>query len=193
MTVHRMDVDSIETSNAYQGYFEAAFPELTPEERFTKEVVGLAIAAYERTVLANKAPFQEWLRGNTSAMTEKEKEGALIFFTKGECATCHTGPALNTMDFYALGMKDLDGPGVYGTGTDKTENLGRGGFTQKPEDMYKFKVPQLYNLRDSPFYGHGGSFTSLREVVEYKNEAVKENANVPDGQLAAEIQSSWID
>ncbi len=63
-------------------------------------------------------------------------------------------------------------------------NFGRGGFTQRPEDMFKFKVPQLYNLMNSPFYGHGGNFNSVREVIEYKNNAVAQNPNVPNGQLS---------
>src|SRR5690606_33421393 len=42
----------------------------------------------------------------------------------------------------------------------------------------KFKVPQLYNLKDVGFYFHGASKNSLREVVEYFNEAVPENSLV---------------
>lgn len=39
----------------------------------------LAIAAYERTILSNKAPFQTWLRGEQNAMTLNELRGALFF------------------------------------------------------------------------------------------------------------------
>ena len=63
-------------------------------------------------------------------------------------------------------------------------NLGRGSFTGDAEDDYKFKTPQLYNLKDSPFFGHGGTFNSVRAVVEYKNLATASNADVPSGQLA---------
>lgn len=50
--------------------------------------------------------------------------------------------------------------------------------------MFRFKVPQLYNLKDSPFYGHGSSMRSIREVIEYKNRGIKENDNVPDEALS---------
>jgi len=56
-------------------------------------------------------------------------------------------------------------------------------FTKNEADNYKFKVPQLYNLADSPFYGHGASFTSLKDLVNYKNKAIKENVNVPSNKL----------
>jgi cytochrome c peroxidase len=53
--------------------------------------------------------------------------------------------------------------------------------------MYKFKVPQLYNLKDSPFYGHGGTLRSIREVITYKNEAVPQKTTVPAAQLAEDF------
>jgi cytochrome c peroxidase len=52
---------------------------------------------------------------------------------------------------------------------------GRGGLTGNQDDDYKFKVPQLYNLSDVGVLGHGGSFSSVREVVEYKNAAVPQS------------------
>ncbi len=189
LKVHRMDVDaSFCEETDYKAYFEKAFPGLGGDELYNRETAGLAIAAYERTVLANRAPFQKWLAGDRSAMFEREKRGAILFFGKAQCSNCHTGPALNEMAFYALAMPDLEGPGVYGTSPDKAENLGRGGFTKVEADNYKFKVPQLYNLKDSPFLGHGGTFRSVREVVEYKNAAIPANAAVPSSQLAAQFQ-----
>jgi cytochrome c peroxidase len=54
-------------------------------------------------------------------------------------------------------------------------------FTGRADDEYKFKTPQLYNLIDTPFYGHGGSFATVRDVVEYKNAGDPQNAVVPLG------------
>ena len=188
LTVHRMDIDEdFCNTTSYKEYFEKAFPNLSGADLYTKENAGLAIAAFERTMLANEAPFQKWLRGNRNAMFEDEKRGAILFFGKASCVSCHTGPALNEMAFYAIGMGDLDGEGIYGTAPDKSENLGRGGFTKNPADNFKFKVPQIYNLTDSPFYGHGGDFTSVKEVIEYKNQAIPRNSMVPASQLAEEF------
>ena len=120
-------------------------------------------------------------------MSEQEKSGALLFFGKANCVSCHTGPALNSMEFHALGLNDLNGNGVYGTFIEDNSHLGRGGFTGDPADNYKFKVPQLYNLKDSPFFGHGGSFTSVRDLIEYKNNGIAENSAVPAAQLAADF------
>jgi cytochrome c peroxidase len=119
-------------------------------------------------------------------MTTKQKEGAVLFFDKGECAGCHNGPSLANMEFHALGMADLvDCPDpVFKTTIDNVENFGRGGFTGNANQNYQFKVPQLYNLKDSPFYGHGSSFNSVLDVLIYKNKAVKENSRVPESALS---------
>lgn len=188
--VHRLSIDlsGIAQMEVYRTMFAAAFPNEPAETRINRINAGLAIAAYERTLLANRAPFQQWLRGSRTAMNAQQVRGATLFFGKAQCVSCHTGPALNAMAFYGLGMKNLDGPGTYGTDASKPEHKGRGGFTGKAEDMHKFKVPQLYNLVDSRFYGHGSSFRSVRDVIVYKNKAVPESADVPSTQLAAEFK-----
>lgn len=189
--VHRsgVDVSLIEDYPEYATLFEAAFPGVPLEVSVSREYAGLAIAAYERTVLANKAPFQRWLRGDWSAMTWREKQGAILFFGKANCVTCHNGPALAENDFHALGMSDLQGHTVVSVIDALTTASGRGGFTGVSADDYKFKVPQLYNIKDSPFYGHGASFHSVKAVVEYKNAAQSENPNVPEEQLSPRFKA----
>ena len=192
LKVHRFKVNMpFLESTGYKALFDQAFPDVLPAERYTRVNAGLAIAAYERTLLSNKAPFQQWLKGAKTALTEQEKRGAILFFDKADCASCHNGPALNAMEFYALGFADLNScpEEVFKAGLGNDAYLGRGSFTKNPNDNYKFKVPQLYNLKDSPFYGHGSSFRSLEEVVRYKNKAVSQNIDVPSNQLADEFQN----
>lgn len=184
LSVHRMGIDkAFCDENKYVKLFDNAFPEVDKSERYSITTAGLAIAAYERTLLANNTDFQNWLKGDTRAMNKNEKKGALLFFGKARCYECHSGPALNSENFYALGMNDLSGSGVHGI-TDEVTKKGRGGFTNNPTDNYKFKVPQLYNLADVQFLGHGGNFTSVREIIEYKNNGVKQNNEVPNEMVS---------
>jgi cytochrome c peroxidase len=186
MGVHRLDIgqDFCHMYAEYEALFDICFPNWPVEERYSRITAGLAIAAYERTLLANKSPWQEYLRGDRTALTESEKRGAILFMGKAECVNCHNGPALNSMSFHALGMNDMEGNGTLNSSSELAANKGRGSFTQNAADNYKFKTPQLYNLKDSPFYGHGGTFTSLRDVITYKNTAMAENNHVPVSQLA---------
>jgi len=191
ITAHRLKVDTaFFTSNAtYKNLFDLAFASKPSNERISPTTVGLAIAAYERTLLANESPFQKWLKGDKTAMTADQKTGARLFFGKAQCGTCHNGPALNSMAFYALGMGDLQN-GVNGAVNIKAGNSqkGRGDFTLKDSDMFKFKVPQLYNLKDVKFYGHGATFSSISDVVHYINAATPQNTSVPVSNLAAQFK-----
>ncbi len=187
---HRMDVnDSLVLEYGYMEYFDKAFPEVYKPIRYTNEQAGKAIAAYERTLVAYDAPFQKWLRGQYDEMLDVEKRGAILFFGKANCVSCHNGPALNSMDFYALGMKDLADctDDIISADENDPVNLGRGGYTLNPEDNYKFKVPQLYNLKDAKYLGHGSSFHDIEEVVAYKNKGVKENKKVDQSAISHEF------
>lgn len=195
-TVHRLLIDEdFADTFGYRALFDAAFPGVSESERYSRMTGGLALAAYNRTLLANQAPWQAWLRGNTSAMTDRQKEGALLFFGEAQCSTCHTGPALKSNAFYAWGMGDFSRRGTIildRRGFRKDVTRGRGAFTEREEDEYTFKVPTLYNLRDNAFLGHGGTFSTVREVVEYKNAGVPENDRVPRGRLAPQFGATQL-
>lgn len=190
---HRLKIDAeFAKEYGYTSYFDAAFPSSPVEERYGAINGALAIAAFNRTILTNQAPWQEWLKGNTEALSDSQKKGAMVFFDKGRCFECHTGPALKSNEFHAWGLLDFDpAETIIFSGARKSFNIetqkGRGEFTGRQEDDYKFKVPTLYNLKMNKFYGHGGSITTVRGVVEYKNGGVKQNAGVPETQLASQF------
>ncbi len=185
LDLHRMEVnDYVLDTLGYRAYFDEAFPDFSEEERYSKVTTSFAISAYIRTLLPNQAPFQRWVKGDLVAMSDLEKLGATVFYGKAGCFRCHKGAALSSVEFHAVGVKDLFEAGGLKTDEDDKRNLGRGAFTENPEDNYKFKVPQIYNMGDSPFYFHGSSKRSLREVVDYFNEAIPENSRVPDSQIS---------
>lgn len=189
LKVHRMEMSrEIAQQYGYKLLFDLAFPEVAEEERYTKYNLAMALSAYIRSLTTHKAPFQDWLRGDHDAMTEQEKRGALLFFGEARCYSCHHGTSLNAIEFYALGVHDLHTKGGLKTGPEDKRNLGRGGFTTDPDDYYKFKVPQLYNLADAPFFFHGSSKETLEEVVDYFIDAIPENPNVPESQISPKFR-----
>ncbi|AXT52053.1 cytochrome-c peroxidase [Aquimarina sp. BL5] len=189
--VHRLQIDDeFVNTFGYKDLFDAAFSDVAENERYTKDNAALAIAAYERTLLANKSPWQDWLKGNSNALSDSEKKGAIAFFGKGKCYECHTGPALNDKDFHSFGMGDFENVNgallLYDVNIDNVKR-GRGNFTNNPADDFKFKTPTLYNLIDNGFYGHGGTFTSIKEIISYKNEGNPQNTEVPKENLASQF------
>ncbi|MBK8966435.1 MAG: cytochrome c peroxidase [Saprospiraceae bacterium] len=185
LKVHRLLINrELVEFYGYKAYFDAAFPDVPEAERYTRKTASFAISAYLRTLLCTEAPFQRWLKGEDDAMTDEEKRGALLFFGKAGCYRCHNEPNLGSITFHALGVQDLFENGGLKTSASDLRNLGRGGFTGNPDDMFRFRVPQLYNLGDGGPYFHGSSKNTLREVVEYFNDGIPENPRVPKSQIS---------
>ncbi len=185
--VHRMVTDHpyVLDSMGYRAMFDAAFPDMPVEERYGRLAASFALSAYIRTLIPSKAPFQQWVKGDLDAMNEQQKRGALVFFGKAGCYRCHKGGSMNANEFHALGVKDLyEQPDVFRATPNDQRNFGRGGFTGKPEDMFRYKVPSIYNMKDSPFYFHGSSIRSLEDLVEYFDRGVPENPRVPEENIS---------
>lgn len=186
---HRQNINKEMADDfGYTSLFDEAFPEIEESERYNQRTLSLALSAYLRTLMSNRAPFQEWLKGDYDAMSYSEKQGALLFFGKANCSTCHYNENLGSNEFHALGVNDMYQIPSFSSSPTDFRNLGRGGFTKREDDLYKFKVPQVYNMKDTPFYFHGSSVTSLTDLVEYFNDGVKENPNVPEESISLKFK-----
>lgn len=184
--VHRQEINKeLMEELGLKTFFDKAFPDLPEDLRYTKQTASNAIAAYFRTILTNRAPFQKWLKGDLNAMTDQQKRGAELFFGKAACINCHNSPSFNNQRFAAVGALNLyqHNQEVFRTDINDLRNKGRAGFTNNDDDLFKFKVPQLYNLKNVGFYLHGASKNTLREVVEYFNRAIPENPLVPTSRI----------
>jgi cytochrome c peroxidase len=182
LEVHRMNMTAERAEKfGYKDLFDDAFPEFDETDRYSRETAALAVSAYIRSLITDQAPFQKWLRGDKLAMSDSQLKGAVLFFGKARCFACHQGPGLSSVEFHALGVKDMyQMENSLNTSASDERNLGRGGFTGEDADMFAFKVPQLYNMKDNPFFFHGGSVEGLDNLVEYFNRAEFENPEVPN-------------
>ena len=189
LIAHRITINKeLLDEYGYTFLFDQVFADVPVEERYTIKTASLAFSAYIRTILANRAPFQDWLKGDREALGYEEKKGAILFFEKAQCIQCHYNQNLGSSEFHALGVTDMDQIPSYNTSPDDRRNLGRGGFTLQPEDNYRFKVPGIYNLQGANFYFHGASKTSIRDLVEYKNAAQSENSRVPQDLISSKFK-----
>ena len=189
LIAHRITINKeLLDSFGYTPMFDEVFADVPVEERYTIHTGSLAFSAYLRSIISNKAPFQNWLRGDEDAMDYASKKRAILFFSKANCYTCHYNQNLGSPEFHALGVNDMYQQPSYSTEEDDFRNLGRGGFTLKEDDLYKFKVPGIYNIADSDFFFHGASVKKIEELVEYFNLAIPENPNVPLSQISTKFK-----
>ncbi|MCP4184525.1 MAG: cytochrome-c peroxidase [Hyphomicrobiales bacterium] len=160
-----------------------------------------AIAAFERTLIHNDTPFDKYMKGDKSALSEQQIRGLALFEGKANCIECHNGPLLTDQKYYNLGLERAEEwleNGMaqvtfryeqYAKGT--TEELYRkikddAGLyyrTKLKADMGKFRTPPLrYTAYTAP-YMHNGKFFDFEEVVDFYNEGGGEN-EFTDGTLA---------
>ncbi len=150
-------VDRLSGVKMYQDMFAAAFPE--SKKPLTYENIRLAIAAFERTLLT-PSKWDDYLKGNTAALSEQEQKGLETFISVG-CITCHTGSLIGGNMFQKFGLF-----GNYWelTGSENID-LGRMKETNNEMDKYMFKVPSLRNIAKTWPYFHDGSVKDLKEAA----------------------------
>src|SRR5207245_2135415 len=73
----------LNASPAYRKLFGEVFPSVAAGSLIDFSMFGRAIAEFEFTLIFADAPIDRFARGERSAMSVPEKEGALIFLGKG--------------------------------------------------------------------------------------------------------------
>ncbi|MDP2752413.1 MAG: cytochrome-c peroxidase [Rhodocyclaceae bacterium] len=120
-----------------------------------------AIAEYERGLVTVDSPFDQFLRGNTHAISNEAKEGWRLFRELG-CVSCHQGVNVGGNLFATFGVM---GDYFANRPLEKVD-YGRFNVTGREEDKFRFKVPSLRNVDKTAPYFHDGRIASLEEAVE---------------------------
>lgn len=176
----------------YVTMFEAAYP----GENFadmTFAHAANAIAGFEiRGFESVDSPWEQFLRGDDSALSNVELLGAKRFFDAG-CASCHNGPQLSDFRHHNTGMAQF-GPGK-GSGPTGTDDFGREQATGNSADRYRFRTPPLSNIELTGPYGHDGQFAELRAQVRHyvDVESSLQNYDITDHVSETALHSMQLD
>ena len=145
---------------------------------------GRAIAAYERELVTRNSPYDQFVGGNHKALSDVQKQGLELFFTKAKCGNCHNGPMFSDFRFIVQGVPQEGGGKAVILGDD----TGREEHTLDPSDRYAFRTLTLRNIELTPPYMHDGVFESLEEVVQfYNNGAQPRHPDVTDAMLNEDL------
>lgn len=159
--------DTIAVLKQIPGY-KPAFAAAFNSDDITQERVVQAIAAYERTLITPNSPYDRYVKGDSSALTDQQVRGMNTFAEVG-CSHCHSGPAFNgpglpqgqgfLMKFPVNPDADIDAK------YNLTADTGRAQVTKHDSDAHLFKVPTLRNIGLTAPYFHNGSVKTLDEAV----------------------------
>jgi cytochrome c peroxidase len=138
---------------AIPGY-RAAFRRAFPDGAITRPHVEQALATFERTIVSPPAPFDRWIAGDDSAISDAAKRGFDLFNGKANCSQCHSGWNFTEGAFYDIGEAQDD-------------DIGRGRiFRNSPKLQHAFKTPTLRDVARRGPYMHDGSVKTLAEVID---------------------------
>jgi cytochrome c peroxidase len=153
----------------YVSLFEKAFP--GENDPINVANYSKAMAVYERTLVTDNSPYDQYLRGNKSSLSIEQKEGLILFFGKGGCGECHSGPMLSNWEFHALGVAEHP---------QRLEEKGGPDVGNEDFEDYKFRTPSLRNVSLTGPYMHNGILATLKEVLIFENEGQSRNEYVPE-------------
>ncbi len=147
----------------YLARFQAAFPGLDSAEIGIVHLAE-AIAAFERASFTQlNTPFDRFLAGDASALSDSARRGARLFYGRARCAACHAGPLLTDNLFHNIGAPQL-GDGI---GAEAPLDAGRAVVTGRAEDRFAFRTPPLRNVALTGPWMHSGAYTALDAVVRH--------------------------
>jgi cytochrome c peroxidase len=150
----------------YVAKFTAAYPG-TPTSALGFQHAANALAAFQvHAFTTTNSPFDRYLARDDRALSNDAKHGALLFFGKAQCSSCHGGPLLGGRSFANAGVPQL-GPGV-----GSVAPLDRGRGEELPQvEFYRFafRVPALRNVELTAPYMHNGAYRTLEAVIRHYN------------------------
>jgi cytochrome c peroxidase len=141
----------------YRRLFAAAFG----EQAVTAETLGKALAAFQRSLTANDAPFDRYMRGDRSAMTASQVRGMSRFERVG-CVNCHNGTMFSDYKLHVLGVPDNPVLPQSDAGA---------------EERYAFRTASLRNLAFTAPYMHNGLFATLEDVLDFYDDVDSRRGN----------------
>jgi cytochrome c peroxidase len=191
MPNERALVERVASIREYRSRFRQVFP----HQAISIETIASAIAAFERTLVSDNAPFDEFIRGNRKAITEVQKMGWELFKGKASCIDCHlhnrSTQLFHDFKFHNTGIRANDTSadelrqraekiqsdhGLRGLDSSLLahnalfSDLGRFLVTRDAKDIGAFKTPTLRDVELTGPYMHDGSLKTLMDVVRFYNQ-----------------------
>jgi cytochrome c peroxidase len=175
---------ALNASPAYRQGFGKVFKDVKKGAPINFFHFGKAIAEFEFNLVFADAPIDRFARGDDRAMSDSEKRGALLFFGKANCASCHRVDGQSNEMFsdfkdHVVGVPQIfpsfgvnTGNFVF-SGPGENEDFGREERTGDARDRYAFRTAPLRNLAVSPAYFHNGAFTELADAIRFHLNVVE--------------------
>lgn len=161
-------IAKINQNPALQNHFKKIYNTPKVEEWQLQNV----LASYIRSLATFSSPFDDFIRGNKKAITERQKAGFNLFVGKANCASCHFVPFFNGTVPPVFSKTEHEAIGTAENAQNKSlsKDPGRGRFHPTIEVLqHTFKTPSLRNIAKTAPYMHNGGYQTLEQVMDFYN------------------------
>ncbi len=183
------NMDFLVTKIKAAPYYQELFTKAYGDTEVTSERVADAMAQFVRSMIGCDSEMDRQFNSGQPLSAQAE-EGRNIFFGKGTCYNCHSGPDFNDRGGFFDPFFPPNGGGfgwaqdIADIGLDEEyTDVGMGVFD--PKLVGVFKIPSLRNVAMTAPYMHDGRFATLEEVVNHYNNGIRKSPNLDN------IFKSW--
>lgn len=174
-------IDRFKQDPFYQTLFSKAFPK--EKNPFSLVFFQEAITAFENQLESQNSPYDQYVKGNKTAMNEKAIKGLALFNSaRLGCFKCHSLNVSQQQLLYVnTGLYNLDEIGSY-----PASDQGLYEITKNNSDKGKFRVPSLRNVMLTAPYTHDGSVETIQQMIYiYKRggRLIEAKENNGDGSI----------
>lgn len=161
-------VNKVAGDTMYRRLFKAAYG----DDKVNSQRLLKSLAQFMGMMVSCNAKYDQVMRHEAGvSFTESEAQGLEIF--RAKCASCHKEPLFTDFTYRNNGLMPK-----------YKVDSGRAGITRLAEDLYKFKVPSLRNLKYTWPYMHDGRFNELEDVLNhYSSDKFRSGTLDPGVQL----------
>ena len=145
----------------YFAAFKRAFAE---GQDITIGKIAQAIASFERTLITNDSPYDDFVRGKKTALSQQQLNGMALFAKTG-CVHCHFGPNFSAASVFDSGLAFRIFP------ANSSRLVKKYGLSPSKDQNTVWRVPSLRNVALTGPWLHNGSIKELSEVVRVMAQA----------------------
>ena len=176
----------------YVDLFAKAYPNTSTDDLHFAHAAN-ALAAFQiRSFAFEDSPWDLYLKKENvtqeeSVLPTEAKEGAILFYGRAGCSSCHSGTLMTDQKYYNILVPQI-GPGHRDSaGFD----IGRARVTDKKEDAFAFRTPPLRNVAITGPWMHNGAYTSLKAVIKHHQNPLEMFQSYDVSQLDKSLEKTF--
>jgi hypothetical protein len=152
-----LEMQDFLTSNpTYPDMFETVYG----DSRVTGKNTIFAMANYIRTLISDGTPIDDFLNGDVAELSPELQAGWDLFHGDSNCAACHTMPFTANFNWHNIGVRpDNEDPGLMGVSLN-------------PDDIARFKTPNIRNAKLRLPLFHSGTMETVTDLVEFYDKNI---------------------